>query len=205
MICKVRKTSLWDPWLVTCFIAQSSFLVVLFWKMTNLFVLLGGILGYKQDLLHMISRAGHTGHDACRNLHRLLKRKKALFPVDIDVAPITVAVRKPTYRTEKVWWPILKMSSWVEALCTKCPQMILGGHSLQDTLGWQSTLLNFWKRYQSFNGSHPIFQAGVDHRFVVPYFLHGDEGRGQCRRQFMVESFQPCISWKGTGHTNESG
>ena len=162
-------------------------------------------LGYKQDLLHMISRAGQTGRDACRNLHRLLKKNKALFPVDIDVAPVTVAVRRPVYRTENVWWPVIKMSSWVQTLCQVCPQMILAGHSLEDTKGWQTTLSTFWKRYAGFNKQHPVYRQGVDVRYVVPYFIHGDEGRGQCRRQFMVESFQPCISWKGTGCTNESG
>lgn len=109
------------------------------------------------------------------------------------------------YRTQQVWWPVLRMSSWVQALCQEAPGMILAGHRLEDTVGWQSTFSDFWMKYKSFCPSHPIFTSSYDLRLVVPYYFHGDEGRGQCRRQFMVESFQPCISWKGSAFTNESG
>ena len=143
--------------------------------------------------------------NVCRNLHTLLRRNGGVFPVEIDVAPATIARRRPFYHTSQVRWPVLKMSSWVKALLNKAPQMILAGHRVEDTSGWQSTFSSFWTRYKSVNGSHDIFSDGYDQRFVVPYFLHGDEGRGQCRRPFMVESFQPCISWKGSDVTNESG
>ena len=161
--------------------------------------------GWKQDLLQKLQRAGNDKKNVCRNLHSLLRRNGGFFPVDIDVAPAPIATRRPCYQISQVWWPVLKMSSWVRALLNKAPQMILAGHRVEDTLGWQSTFASFWTRYKSVNGSHSIFSDGYDQRFVVPYFLHGDEGRGQCRRPFMVESFQPCISWKGSNVTNESG
>lgn len=160
---------------------------------------------WKQDLLKMISKTGNSKRNVCRNLHSLLRRNKALFPVDVDVAPVTVAVRRPVYRTEAVWWPVLPMSAWVKALWNEAPSMLLGGHSNEDVAGWQSILSNFWKQYRSFNDKHPIYADGHDQRFCIPFFLHGDEGRGQCRRPFMVESWQPCISFKGTDFTNESG
>ena len=69
----------------------------------------------------MISKTGNSKQNVCRNLHSLLRRNKALFPVDIDVAPVTVAVRRPVYRTEAVWWPVLPMSAWVKALWSEAP------------------------------------------------------------------------------------
>lgn len=161
--------------------------------------------GWKQDLLYQLARCGNDPKNVCRNLHRLMRRWGATFPVDLSVAPVTVALRRPFYQTQEVWWPCLRMSAWVRALWDSAPKMLLAGHSVEDTLGWQSTFADFWSKYKSFNGMHPLYDDGYDARFVVPYFLHGDEGRGQCRRQFMVESFQPCISWKGPNVTNESG
>ena len=153
----------------------------------------------------MISKTGNSKRNACRNLHRLLRRNKGLFPVDVDVAPITVAVRKPVYRTEQVWWPMVPLTSWVKALWEQAPTMLLGGHSSEDVNGWQLTMLQFWRRFKSFHESHPIFADGHDLKYAIPYMLHGDEGRGQSRRSFMVEAWQPCISHKGINFTNESG
>ena len=128
-----------------------------------------------------------------------------LFPVDIDLAPVTVAMRKPYYQIREIWWPMLPMSSWVKALWNEAPQMILGGHRREDIAGWRTELANFWNQYRKCNGNHQLFCDNYDTSLVVPFFLHGDEGRGACRRQFMVESFQPVLSWKGVGSTNESG
>ena len=57
------------------------------------------------------------------------------------------------------------------------------------------------------NPNHVIFQELGDFPIAcaIPYFIHGDEGRGYCRRPFMVESWQPVISYKGLDKINESG
>ena len=36
----------------------------------------------------------------------------------------------------------------------------------------------------------------------IPLFLHGDEGRGQCKRPVLVVSFQCVIGWSGDENVN---
>ena len=84
--------------------------------------------------------------------------------------------------------------------------MILAGHSLEDRHAWENVFSTFWEKYEQVNPSHPLyvdFEATARGR-CIPYFLHGDEGRGQRRVPLMIESFQPCISHRGLSFTNES-
>ena len=157
------------------------------------------------DLLRKLSRAGQSKTNACRNLHKLIDHNKILFPVPIDCELIHVAFRRPQYRTDQVYWPILRMEAWVKCLLQEAPEMLLAGHCLQEVSLWQGVFTQFWRNYKLVNSNHCIYQDGLDTKFCVPYFLHGDEGRGYCRRPFMVESFQPCISHKGMDYINESG
>ena len=159
----------------------------------------------KTDLLWKLSRAGLSKTNACRNLHSLIDRNNVLYPVPIDCGLIRVAFRKPQFRTEQVYWPFLRMHEWVRCLLRESPHMILAGHKLSDTGGWQGVFSEFWNTYRLINPGHTIFRDQLPTECCIPYFLHGDEGRGYCRRPFMVESFQPVISHKGLGYTNESG
>ena len=97
------------------------------------------------------------------------------------------------------------MASWVRALLDQSPGMLLAGHCLRDVTQWQAVFARFWDLYRCVNPNHCIYVDGLDTRNCIPYFMHGDEGRGYCRRPFMVESFQPVISRKGLEYTNESG
>ena len=158
-------------------------------------------------MLWKLSRAGQSKTNACRNLHQLIDTNNVLYPVPIDCQLIRVAFRKPEYRTEEMWWPMLRMEGWVQCLLKRTPKVLLGGHSLQDSAGWKRTLSQFWAFFKLVNPGHCIFTDGNDYDVTtaIPFFLHGDEGRGYCRRPFMVESFQPVISAKGLEKTNESG
>ena len=160
--------------------------------------------GGKCDLLWKMSRAGMSKRNACRNLHTLIDKNNVLFKVRIDVTQIMVAIRKPSYRTKLVWWPIIHMQDWVQSLIRESPQVLLGGYSLEQKAGWQAQLVEFWSLYRNVNPNHCLYTDSFDHKFCIPYFLHGDEGRGYCRRPYMVESFQPVLGWKGTGSTNEA-
>ena len=165
-------------------------------------------LGKRHDLLHRISRAGKgqkAGGNFCRNLHQIITRAHAQFPVAISKVRITVAFRKPVLRTEEVDWPVLHMSSWVRTLLDHVPELLLAGHQREQVSEWRKTFASFWRTYQSIDGEHDIYTSGFDLSCCCPYFLHGDEGQGLSRRSFLVESFQPTISWKGDGFTNESG
>ena len=123
----------------------------------------------------------------------------------ISVVLVSVAKKKPTYRIEQIYWPILRMSDWVRVLLDQVPQVLLCGKSMQNTTEWQACLQSFWKVYEETDGEHCVFSSGYPLEYCIPYFLHGDEGRTHRTRSFMIESFQPVISYKGPNKTNESG
>ena len=60
-------------------------------------------------------------------------------------------------------------------------------------------LQRFWSRHAFVDASVPEFP-----RQTVPYLIHGDEGRGQCKRPVLVVSFQPILGWSGEDHINSS-
>ena len=162
--------------------------------------------GSKVDLLCKIARAGQSKTNACRNLHALIDKHNQLFPVRIDCELVRVAFRKPYYRQDQIYWPVLRMGEWVDALLREAPEMILAGHTLEDQQGWEAVFATFWMKYEQVNPGHPVYSDfdEATRRKCVPYFLHGDEGRGQCRKPLMIESFQPCVSHRGLEFTNES-
>lgn len=162
-------------------------------------------LGNKLDLLYRIAKAGQSKTNATRNIVSLINRNDLLLPVPIETTQISVAVRRPKYSVQKMWWPILRMQDWVRVLLQEAPQILLAGVRLEDTACWQRTFRDFWGEFKNAHPEHCIYQSGFPLHFCVPYFLHGDEGRTHRQRSFMVESFQPVISHKGPTKTNESG
>ena len=156
------------------------------------------------DTLFKIARAGKSKTNAVRNLTTVLNAKNAMMPVPIDAVQITIQKKKPLPRTLKVWWPVLKMSDWVQVMLQSCPQILLCGYSLQDT-GWQQILKSFWDHYQATNPGHEVFMQDKPRGLCVPYYLHGDEGRYLRNKPIMIEAFQMAISHRGPAFTNESG
>lgn len=67
------------------------------------------------------------------------------------------------------------------------------------------TLAIFWGTFQQCDPNHPVFTDGTDLETAIPYMIHGDEGRGLRRQPFMVQAWQPVLSWKGLAKTNTSG
>ena len=156
-------------------------------------------------MLHKIARAGASRTNVCRNLHRLLRGAGVQYPVEIATVPVTIRLRKPEPHNEVLQWPIIRLSDWVRALLKCHPSYLLGGMELEDTLGWQHQFATFWETYRTIDPDHEVFSAGLELANVVPYALHGDEGKGLRGKPFLVESFQPVIGRHGMFVTNESG
>ena len=97
------------------------------------------------------------------------------------------------------------MHDWIRCLLRESAHMILAGHQLSDTAAWKKVFTEFWSSYRLVNEKHVVFRDRLPLECTIPFFFHGDEGRGYCRRPFMVEAFQPVISHKGLCYTNESG
>lgn len=147
-----------------------------------------------------MASCGKSGNhrNASRNLYRLVHRKKKTLPVEISkvVIPIRASRRR---KVQKRQWPVLHLSSWVK-VCFQEPYdgfFILGGYKLKDLPAVEDMLERFWERYAYVDSDRPTHP-----RRTIPYFLHGDEGRGQCKRPLLILSFQPVLGWSGEDHVN---
>lgn len=136
-------------------------------------------------------------------LHAIAEKSGVTLPVKMDAVQITIRKLKPLGEY-KVFWPFVPMKSWAALLLKDHPRVLLGGHQLWEVEKWQATFSKFWSLYESCDGDHPVFESGLDKRYVVPYMLHGDEGRGLSKTPYLVTSWQPIISHLGMGSCNDS-
>ena len=96
-------------------------------------------------------------------------------------------------------WPVLHLRDWVRT-AFQAPWLgafFLAGHRLPDLQKAKDLLEQFWERHFFADGQRPRSP-----RRTIPYYIHGDEGRGQAKRPVEVISFQPVLPWSGEGHTS---
>ena len=75
---------------------------------------------------------------------------------------------------------------------------LLAGHHLADKDAWSKAFRDFWCKYQSVNGAHPVFNDHAEELSVcIPVLLHGDEGVGHRRRPVLQLSWGPMLSIGG--------
>lgn len=151
-----------------------------------------------------ISRAGLSRTNASRNLHVLIAKSARLFPVAIDVVSITIRIKKPRHQARDVFWPVVKMSSWIHTLLGKHPALLLAGHSLQEVDGWKMTFSSFWGVYRTVDPTHPFFSSNLPWGSSIPIYFHGDEGQGLRGKPLMIQSWQPVIGASGMFATNDT-
>lgn len=128
------------------------------------------------------------------------------IPIEIEVVPTTIRLRKPRSRVVSVYWPVLSMRSWCEVLMEQYPKVLLGGFELCEEDQWRKLLTMFWQGFYQDDPLHPIFaRHDWDPSCTIPYMTHGDEGKGLRCNPFMVQSWQTVLSVNGPGDTNMSG
>lgn len=159
----------------------------------------------RKDLLGKLSTIATTKRNACRNIHRLIKRTKGVtLDIPLDTCEVHVKRRKPVKRM-LVHWPMIRMDSWLAYFLQQMPEVILGGHSLEDEGSWRQMFQEFWATYRRIDPTHKIFaDEGTDLSACIPYMLHGDEGRGACKKPFLVLSWQAVIGVRGPKYPNDS-
>lgn len=145
-----------------------------------------------------------TSNNACRNLARLIAAQGLALPLEVYTVPITCRRRKPVLQDFKIEWPMISMRSWCSYLLNNVPELLLGGFNLHDP-AWPQMFSDFWRQWRLIEPDHPIFRSGRDLSHHVPFYTHGDEGTGLRKVAYLVQSFQPCLSWKGEEFTNLSG
>ena len=82
---------------------------------------------------------------------------------------------------------------------------MLGGLRLQDDLDTIKDMLSvFWAHHQHVHVDVEMGEPPQQPKCTIPYFTHGDEGRGQAKQPILVVSFQPLMSWGDMESVNAS-
>ena len=63
----------------------------------------------------------------------------------------------------------------------------------------------FWSKYRAIKPDHELYSSNKPLGQCIPFMTHGDEGVSHRRVPFLVESWQPVISYLGPGRTTVSG
>lgn len=156
----------------------------------------------KGNLLSKIGAAFKSKKNACRTIRRLINRTPGVtLKIPIDICEVHVKLRKPL-RVLKAWWPMIRLDEWAKFLIREKPELLLGGNSVKGN--WRKTFTDFWDNYKKVDGQHPILSESFDLGGCVPYYIHGDEGRGQLRRPYMVISWQCMLSHHGPQVVNDT-
>lgn len=76
---------------------------------------------------------------------------------------------------------------------------LLNGIKLDQLEKVEDTLQSFWEKYAAMDPNTPD-----NPRRTLPFYIHGDEGRGQCKRPILVVSFQGLMSWAAPDKANST-
>lgn len=139
--------------------------------------------------------------NASRNIYNFMHKGGHTLPVTIS--SVVVPVRgKSRYKhiEERRPWPLLLLSDWVKTSFEN-PYggfFFLGGYKLDQLERVKGMLRRFWQNYVTVDSNIVPLRPEV----TIPFYLHGDEGRGQCRQPVLVLAAQPIIPWGGENCVN---
>ena len=168
------------------------------------------ISGVRDIYLEDIGKAGRTSsrkfRNVSRNFHKWIERERKTLPVHVSSVLLRVKEQRPKVKLVHKNFPMIGLSSWAKYLLTNSPGTVLGGHSLQSP-AYKEMLRMFWHRYFELDRSHPVFEHFEQGQWenLVPYCVHGDEGRGKAKTPVLVTSYQMVIPPTGLEATNIAG
>lgn len=162
-------------------------------------------LGFSKDLLGKIGLCGVATDksNACRRLHAIINKTPGVtLNLPLDMCEIPIRLKRPV-RIKKVWWPYLRVETWLSFMLKEHPKLLLGGCSMEGR-EYEAVFTSFWNDYRRVDPSHPVFSSSIPLTHAVPYMLHGDEGRGANKIPFLVMSWQPVIGHRGLEYCNDT-
>eukprot|EP00435_Cladocopium_sp_Y103_P022447 s3978_g5.t1 len=166
-------------------------------------------LGVRDLGLERVGRCGSTRKpkNLARNFYTQVVKDARVIPVKISKVPLRVRVTKPKVREIDMPYPVVTLSSWVSYLLRTSPKFVLGGYGLDEPEQYRRLFHKFWQRYQHVDPLHPVYRFfdECDWGQIVPWCLHGDEGRGLAKVPLLVTAFQFVIPVLGDQHTSISG
>lgn len=143
-----------------------------------------------------------------RNLHTLLKKWGKCINVDTTFITLTLKAKWPKIKPEQVPYPLVSLSAWASYIPNNHPRYFLGGCDDLNTPDiYCATFTTFWRLYRECDPQHPIYFDFTEEEraFLIPYAIHGDEGRGKNFIPTLVIAYQMIIPGKGLEFTNTAG
>lgn len=147
-----------------------------------------------------VARHDRKRKNLSRGMHRYIHRKGKTLPV--PVTTVTILVRTRISRRRCVGpkpWPVLHLSDWLKTsfISEFNGFFMLGGEEIHQLTAVEEMLTRFWSRYRYCDANSPPCPSRT-----IPFYIHGDEGRGLVKRPLLIVAFQPIIGWGGEDHTN---
>ena len=144
-----------------------------------------------------LARCGKSKHgtNACRNIHRLLKKSQRMLPVEVTY--VQTMMRRARKRPMTcVHYPVLNLSQWARYIFSTGGHFFLQGKDLTNMGAVQDNLQTFWERWKQTEPEFPFLQDFPDPRAwrsAIPLAVHGDEGRGRLKRPVMIVGLQSIL------------
>ena len=146
------------------------------------------------------------GQDAAKKVGGLLELAKVkeqnserdTHRVFVRQCGLGLPIPKTKMETSGPWSPpILRLRDWIGFLLQINAWHLVTGLVRPDSQREFLILEAFWSKYKRQDPLHPIFEMAERKELVLgrtaPFVLHGDEGRGRRRQQFLVLSFHSLL------------
>ena len=130
--------------------------------------------------------------DAEVGCHSIFRAHGYCAPVPVDTVDLGPGVLKS--------FPYIKLSNWVAYLMDtdRLPRQLVG---VPTYAAMETTLREFWRRYQQLYPNHSIFAAAsrgaIEVARCIPVYSHSDEGRSLKHQPLWVLSVHGCLG-RGT-------
>ena len=135
-------------------------------------------------------------------MHGYIHQKGKTLPVAISTVTIPMKTRvSRRFAIARRPWPVFHLC-WIQTgmeMNEFRGFFFLGGLKLDQLVAAENALELFWDRYKVVDANSPR-----NPRRTIPFFIHGDEGRGQVKRPLLIISFQCLMSWTGTEKVNST-
>ena len=119
---------------------------------------------------------------------------------------LKVQLRRLTVREVYLDYPFIGLEQWGRYLLEHKSKYVLGGHRIgKDSARYTEMYNRFWGRYKVLDPRHIMFSTFTDFGRIIPYLIHGDEGRGKSKNPILITSFQFLFSVHGERQTNMKG
>lgn len=143
--------------------------------------------------------------NASRTLQNFIHKKGKTLEAAISMVDTPLRVRAVSKRkkVEVRPWPVLPLQAWLRAGFAEPFHgfYFLGGFQLDSVSEAKALLESFWEKHRFVDSDMPKYPSST-----IPFYIHGDEGRGQGKRPILVLSYQPILGWKEDGdHVNSKG